>query len=122
MTENEPIAEPVAELLPEPPKIPPGLALHAGRGRPPGKANRITRDMRRAAQFIIDKRRDRFLTWIDRVGRKDPAYACELYIKLLATYTPRPQASFEAVASSTAPGEPSVLALRIRQVLEAPVP
>lgn len=119
---TEEIAEPQAELVPDA-KIPPGLVVNAGRGRPPGKANRITRDMRRAAQFIIDKRRDRFLTWIDRVGRKDPAYACELYIKLLATYTPRPQANFEAqVASSSVPGEPSVLAVRIRQVLEAPVP
>ncbi len=98
---------------------------NAGLGRPKGKPNRLTRDMRKAAQFIIDKRRDRFLTWIDRVGRKDPAYACELYIKLLATFTPRPTAgSFEAqVANFPAqPGQPSVLAMRVRQVLEAPVP
>jgi hypothetical protein len=81
--------------------------------------------MRKAAQFIVDKRRDRFITWLDRVGRKDPAYACELYIKLLATFTPRPTAgSFEAqVANYPAqPGQPSVIAMRVRQVLEAPIP
>lgn len=122
------IADDTAVVLPPVSKLQTENLTNAGLGRPKGKPNRITRDMRRAAQFIVDKRRDRFITWLDRVGRKDPAYACELYIKLLATFTPRPTAgSFEAQmtaypAGAGGPTQPSVLAMRVRQVLEAPVP
>jgi hypothetical protein len=108
---------------PVPDKMPAQFKANAGKGRTPGKPNRVTADIRNMAKYLVAQRADHFLRWIDRVALKDPARACDLYIRLISTYTPKPQPTLELELGNginQATGQ-SVIAMRLRSLLEAPV-
>jgi len=94
---------------------------NAGKGRKRGIANRSTRDMRRAAYYLVEERLDSFKSWIDRVAETDPGRACEIFIRLIQTYTPKPTQAIELeMGQQTNAMGQSVVAMRLRALLEAP--
>jgi hypothetical protein len=99
------------------------LGVRLGKGRPPGKPNQVTRDMRRAAYYLVEERLDRFKDWIDRVAEDDPGRACDIFIRLIQTYTPKPTQNIELEIGQQTNGVTgqSVVAMRLRSLLEAPV-
>lgn len=112
--------EPVSTPLPIVSKLH-GQLTNAGKGRPRGKPNQTTRDMRRAAHYLVEKRLEKFLEWIDRVATDEPGRACDIFIRLIQTYTPKPTQMMELeVGQGTNPMGQSVVAMRLRTLLEAP--
>jgi hypothetical protein len=63
------------------------------RGRPPGAANKITRDIRAALRDLAEGNADRVQAWLDSVADKDPAEALRLWLALLRFVTPTLQAA-----------------------------
>lgn len=105
------------------PKIPAQFVGKMGKGRPKGKPNQTTRDMRRAAYYLVEERLDKFKDWIDRVAVDDPGRACDIFIRLIQTYTPKPTQNIELEIGQQTNGVTgqSVVAMRLRSLLEAPV-
>jgi len=69
------------------------------RGRPPGAANKITRDIRAALRDLAEGNADRLQSWLDAVAEKDRAEALRLWLGLLRYGTPTLQAA--AIADLT---------------------
>jgi hypothetical protein len=69
------------------------------RGRPPGRPNKITRDIRAALRDLAEGNADRVQSWLDSVAHKDPAEALRLWLALLRYVTPTLQAA--AIAELT---------------------
>lgn len=94
---------------------------NSGKGRVKGVPNKVTVTMRNTARFLAEARADQFLEWIDRVAKKKPDRACDLYIRLLQTYAPKPTQAFEIEAGTAVnPLGQSTVALRLRSLLEGP--
>lgn len=93
-----------------------------GPGRPKGVPNKITTAMRNTAHYIVESRAEEFIEWLDSIAKTKPEKACSIYIRLIETYSAKPQGpSFEiAAATHTNPLGESVTALRLRALLEGP--
>lgn len=112
------------EIAPEsvetPDKIPAQFVANAGKGRAKGVPNRITRDVRAMVRYLTEARAEQFLGWIDRVAVDEPGRACDIYIRLIETYIPKPQAGFAMEAVQTFDG--SALGVRVRGLFGTPEP
>lgn len=62
-------------------------------GRPKGTPNRATADVRMAMAQLAEGNIERVQKWLDRVARKDPARALDLFLRLLEYYIPKLQRS-----------------------------
>ncbi len=95
---------------------------NAGKGRKRGVPNRVTRDVRAMVRYLTEARSEEFLKWIDRVAEDAPARACDIYLRLIETYVPRPSQGWEIEAgqATNALGQTTV-AMRLRSLLEAPI-
>ncbi len=60
---------------------------NAGKGRPRGSGNRVTRDVKAAITQIAEHNVDDFETWLRQI--KDPARRCEVFLKVLAYHLPQ---------------------------------
>lgn len=65
------------------------LPPNAGRGRPPGAANRVTRDVRAALATFAEGNVEKLQDWLDAVAKKDPAKAADLFIRVLEYHMPK---------------------------------
>ena len=65
---------------PKPPKSP---------GRPKGKPNKTTTEIREAYQMLLSKNIDNLDAWINQVAEKDPKGAVDLILKLSEYCVPR---------------------------------
>lgn len=62
---------------------------NAGKGRPKGAKNRVTRDVRAAIAELLQANVHKVPTWLDAVAKKNPARALELLIRLLEYHIPK---------------------------------
>ncbi len=62
---------------------------NAGKGRVKGVPNKVTADLRRAFQLMLERKIDKFDGWIDRVAANDPARALDLVAKFGEFVTPK---------------------------------
>lgn len=76
---------PVAEVPRGTKRKPPS----AGRGRKKGELNRVTRDVREIIARVAEKNADKIEGWLTRIGRKSPAKAMELYLRMLEYHIPK---------------------------------
>lgn len=61
----------------------------AGRGRKKGEVNKVTRDVRVAIAMIAEKNAHKLDAWLTRVGKKNPAHAIDLYLKMIEYHIPK---------------------------------
>lgn len=61
----------------------------AGKGRPLGALNKTTRDVREAVSEIARSNVDNVQKWLDRIARKQPARALQLYLDLIEYHIPK---------------------------------
>lgn len=62
---------------------------NAGKGRPPGTPNKVTRDVRAALAEFAEGNVDKLQGWLDRVATRDPAKAAELFVRVLEYHVPK---------------------------------
>jgi hypothetical protein len=62
---------------------------NAGKGRPPGAPNKVTRDVRAALAQFAEGNVDKLQGWLDRVATRDPAKAAELFVRVLEYHVPK---------------------------------
>ena len=61
----------------------------AGSGRKKGVPNKATADVRTAIALIAEKNVNKLDGWLTRIGRKDPARAMELYLRMIEYHIPK---------------------------------
>lgn len=59
------------------------------RGRPPGRTNNVTRDIREAIKQFGEMNVHKLQEWLDAVAVEDPARAFELYSRMIEYCVPR---------------------------------
>jgi hypothetical protein len=62
---------------------------NAGKGRRKGVPNKITRDVRAAVAELAQNNMHKLQGWLDRVAKKDPAKAADLFVRLLEYHIPK---------------------------------
>jgi hypothetical protein len=62
---------------------------NAGKGRPPGSTNKVTRDVRAALTQFAEGNVEKLQTWLDAVAKDDPARAADLFIRVLEYHIPK---------------------------------
>lgn len=91
-------------------------------GRPKGALNKITTAMRNTAHYIVEDRAEACIEWLNEIAKSKPEKAVTLYIRLIETYSAKPQATafqVEAASGTNQEGH-AVTALRLRSLLEEP--
>lgn len=73
------------EALAKPRRKPPS----AGRGRRKGEINKVTRDVREIIAKVAEKNGGKLSGWLDRVARKNPARAIDLYLRMIEYHIPK---------------------------------
>ncbi len=61
----------------------------AGRGRRKGEINKVTRDVREIIARVAEKNAGKIDAWLARIGRKNPAKAMDLYLRMLEYHIPK---------------------------------
>jgi hypothetical protein len=61
----------------------------AGKGRKKGEPNKITRDVREMIALVAEKNAAKLDGWLARIGRKNPAQAMELYLRMIEYHIPK---------------------------------
>ncbi len=61
----------------------------AGRGRKKGEINKVTRDVRLAIAMIAEKNAHKLDAWLTRVGKRNPAQAIDLYLRMIEYHIPK---------------------------------
>jgi hypothetical protein len=61
----------------------------AGKGRKKGVPNKATGDVRKAIALIAEKGVSKLDGWLTRIGRKNPAKAMDLYLRMLEYHIPK---------------------------------
>lgn len=61
----------------------------AGRGRKKGEINKATRDVRLIIAKVAEKNAAKIEGWLTRIGRKNPAKAMDLYLRMLEYHIPK---------------------------------
>lgn len=62
---------------------------NAGKGRRKGVANKATSDVRAVIAVVASRNADKINGWLDRIGRKNPAKALDLYLRMLEYHIPK---------------------------------
>lgn len=62
---------------------------NAGKGRKKGQINKATKDVRATIALIAGRKAHLVETWLTRVGRKNPAQALDLYLKMIEYHIPK---------------------------------
>lgn len=57
-------------------------------GRPAGRANKITEELREAFAQLLGNKLPEFEEWLDRVAEQDPAKALDLAVKISERFVP----------------------------------
>lgn len=57
-------------------------------GRPKGRANKITEELKEAFAQVLGNKLPEFEEWLDRVAETDPAKALDLAVKLSERFVP----------------------------------
>lgn len=69
---------------------PPGTRPpNAGKGRKKGSTNKATRDVRAIIAVVAEKNVSKIDSWLARIGRKDPAKAMDLFLRMLEYHIPK---------------------------------
>lgn len=69
---------------------PPGTRPpNAGKGRKKGSINAATRDVRAIIAVVAEKNVSKIDSWLARIGRKDPAKAMDLFLRMLEYHIPK---------------------------------
>jgi len=58
-------------------------------GRKKGTPNRATADVRAAIAHIAEAKVSEVEGWLDRVAKRDPGRACDLYLRLIEYHIPK---------------------------------
>lgn len=74
-----------AEEAKPPRKKPP----NAGKGRRKGSVNKDTRDVRLIIAQVAERNGSKLSAWLDRVARKNPAKAIDLYLRMIEYHIPK---------------------------------
>jgi hypothetical protein len=61
----------------------------AGRGRKKGEVNKVTRDVREIIARVAEKNAGKIDAWLSRIGRRNPAKAMDLYLRMLEYHIPK---------------------------------
>jgi hypothetical protein len=80
-----------------------------GPGRPPGRANKITRDVREMIAAFAERKAEDFERWIERTAVKDPGKAATLYLAAIEYHIPRLQRTDVLVTPAAFSGEARVV-------------
>ncbi len=72
------------------------MGLHKGhtnntKGRPKGKPNKITKDIREFYRMLLEKNQTAMISWITRTARKNPAEAAKLFLSMSEFIIPKQQ-------------------------------
>jgi len=62
---------------------------NAGKGRKKGVPNRATADVRATIALIAGRNVTLLQTWLERVGKRDPARAADLLLRMLEYHIPK---------------------------------
>lgn len=62
---------------------------NAGKGRKKGQINKATADVRKTIALIAERKVLEVEKWLNRVGRKSPDKALELYLKMIEYHIPK---------------------------------
>lgn len=62
---------------------------NAGKGRKRGVPNKATGDVRTVIAKIAEKNASKIDAWLARIGRKNPAKAMDLYLRMLEYHIPK---------------------------------
>lgn len=60
-----------------------------GRGRKKGVPNKVTADVRAAIARFAENNVDKLQEWLERVAKKDPARAIEIYARVIEFHVPK---------------------------------
>ena len=58
------------------------------KGRPKGKPNRITQDIKEAFSKLLENKIPELEDWMTQVGQEDPAKALDIWIKISERFVP----------------------------------
>lgn len=62
---------------------------NAGKGRRKGSVNKDTKDVRLIIAKVAEKNGAKLSAWLDRVARKNPAKAIDLYLRMIEYHIPK---------------------------------
>ncbi len=62
---------------------------NAGKGRKKGSVNKDTRNVRLIIAKVAEKNAGKIDAWLARIGRKNPAKAMDLYLRMLEYHIPK---------------------------------
>ncbi len=62
---------------------------NAGKGRRKGAINKVTADVREMIAIVAQKNAAKLDGWLARIGRKNPAQAMELYLRMIEYHIPK---------------------------------
>lgn len=65
------------------------LRRKKGSGRPPGAANKTTRDVREIIAVVAEKNAKKIDGWLARIARKSPERALDLYLRMIEYHIPK---------------------------------
>lgn len=68
-----------------------GMPRPAKAGRRPGSPNKLTADVRTTIKLIAERKILEVEGWLERVAKKDPAKAMDLYTKMIEFHVPKLQ-------------------------------